>query len=177
MKVSKQQVQENRARIVETASELFRARGYDGVGIADLMSAAGLTHGGFYKHFRSKADLMAEAMTCGFSQAAAQVAAADRSDFVKNYLSRQHRDGMAQGCMMAALGADSARQSDEVKSAFAAGLERQIAALTADGSSRAEIINMIAQLVGSMVLSRACPDDDPLSDEILDVCRLRMLKS
>lgn len=54
MKVSKEQVRENRMRIVETASELFRERGYDGVGVAELMSAAGLTHGGFYKHFGSK---------------------------------------------------------------------------------------------------------------------------
>ncbi len=70
MKVSKEQVRENRNRIVETASELFRERGYDGVGVAELMSAAGLTHGGFYKHFGSKADLLAEAMNCGFAQSA-----------------------------------------------------------------------------------------------------------
>ena len=68
MKVTKAQVQANRAHIVETASMLFREKGYDGVGVADLMSAAGFTHGGFYKHFDSKADLMAEAAACGFSQ-------------------------------------------------------------------------------------------------------------
>lgn len=68
MKVSKDQVRENRRRIVETASELFRERGFDGVGVAELMSAAGLTHGGFYKHFGSKADLMAEAMRCGLDR-------------------------------------------------------------------------------------------------------------
>ncbi|MGO4774966.1 TetR/AcrR family transcriptional regulator, partial [Lysobacter sp. 2RAB21] len=67
MKVTKAQVQENRARIVETASTLFRERGYDGVGVAELMTAAGFTHGGFYKHFRSKADLMAEAAASGIS--------------------------------------------------------------------------------------------------------------
>lgn len=70
MKVSKEQVRENRLRVVETASALFRERGYDGVGVAELMSAAGLTHGGFYKHFGSKADLLAEAMRCGFAQSA-----------------------------------------------------------------------------------------------------------
>ncbi|PLM44366.1 TetR family transcriptional regulator, partial [Klebsiella michiganensis] len=70
MKVSKEQVRENRMRIVETASELFRERGYDGVGVAELMSAAGLTHGGFYKHFGSKADLLSEAMHCGFTRSA-----------------------------------------------------------------------------------------------------------
>ena len=81
MKVSKEQVRENRMRIVETASELFRERGYDGVGVAELMSAAGLTHGGFYKHFGSKADLMSEAMNCGFVHAAENLAGVDRDKF------------------------------------------------------------------------------------------------
>lgn len=70
MKVSKEQVRENRMRVVETASELFRERGYDGIGISELMSEAGLTHGGFYKHFGSKADLLSEAMNCGFTRSA-----------------------------------------------------------------------------------------------------------
>lgn len=67
MRVTKAQAQANRAHIVETASRLFRERGYDGVGVADLMAAAGFTHGGFYKHFGSKADLMAEAAACGLA--------------------------------------------------------------------------------------------------------------
>jgi TetR/AcrR family transcriptional repressor of nem operon len=86
MKVSKEQVRENRMRIVETASELFRERGYDGVGVAELMSAAGLTHGGFYKHFGSKADLMSEAMNCGFVHAE-NLAGVDRDKFIEYYLS------------------------------------------------------------------------------------------
>src|SRR6478609_484564 len=85
MKVTKAQAQANRAHIVETASTLFRERGYDGVGIADLMAAAGLTHGGFYKHFGSKADLMAEAAANGFSQSAANVSGIDAATFVKEY--------------------------------------------------------------------------------------------
>ncbi|STV75103.1 transcriptional regulator [Klebsiella michiganensis] len=91
MKVSKEQVRENRMRIVETASELFRERGYDGVGVAELMSAAGLTHGGFYKHFGSKADLLSEAMHCGFTRSAERTADVSRKTFVEYYLSRQHR--------------------------------------------------------------------------------------
>ena len=82
MKVSKEQVQENRRRIVQTAATLFRERGFDGVGVADLMSAAGLTHGGFYKHFASKADLMAEAMRCGFMQSAEDAQEITRDQFV-----------------------------------------------------------------------------------------------
>ena len=73
MKVTKAQAEANRAHVVETASQLFRERGFDGVGVADLMAAAGFTHGGFYKHFGSKADLMAESTACGIAQTTATV--------------------------------------------------------------------------------------------------------
>lgn len=175
MKVSKEQVRENRIRIVETASELFRERGYDGVGVAELMSAAGLTHGGFYKHFGSKADLMAEAMSCGFTRSAESTAGVNREKFIQYYLSRQHRDDRAKGCVMSALGTDTARQSESIKATFAAGIERQLAVLGNENGSRAELIDTIAHLVGALVLSRACPDDSALADEILDVCRTRLL--
>lgn len=92
MKVTKAQAQANRAHIVETASTLFRERGYDGVGVADLMGAAGFTHGGFYKHFGSKADLMAEAAACGFATSAEALAGTDLRAFLTYYLSREHRD-------------------------------------------------------------------------------------
>lgn len=183
MKVTKAQALANRAHIVETASTLFRERGYDGVGIADLMAAAGFTHGGFYKHFRSKVDLMAEAAACGFSQTAAMTEGADLAAFVQQYLSRQHRDAPGQGCTMAALCADAARQPEPIRETFAAGLERLLAVLnpdpdpdaTADAAmsreTRARNINAIAHAVGALVLSRACPDDSPLADEILETCR------
>jgi len=175
MKVSKEQVRENRIRIVETASELFRERGYDGVGVAELMSAAGLTHGGFYKHFGSKADLMAEAMSCGFMRSAESTAGVNREKFIEYYLSRQHRDDMGKGCVMSALGTDTARQSESIKATFAAGIERQLALLGNDNGTRADLIDTIAHLVGALVLSRACPDNSALADEILDVCRSRIL--
>jgi len=180
MKVSKEQVRENRMRIVETASVLFRERGYDGVGVAELMSAAGLTHGGFYKHFGSKADLMSEAMSCGFSQSAESTQGVDREKFVEYYLSRQHRDAMGQGCVMSALSTDAARQSESIKATFADGIETQLALLLANENrtedvTRADLIDTLAHLVGALVLSRACPDDSALADEILDVCRSRIL--
>jgi TetR/AcrR family transcriptional repressor of nem operon len=176
MKVSKEQVRENRLRIVETASELFRERGYDGVGVAELMSAAGLTHGGFYKHFGSKADLLAEAMSCGFTQSAQKTEGVSREAFIEYYLSRQHRDDMGKGCVMSALGTDAARQSESIRETFAAGIERQIAILKSQNVTRAELINTIAQLVGALMLSRACPDGSGLADEILEVCRARLLR-
>lgn len=183
MKVSKAQVQENRARIVATAAALFRERGYDGVGVAELMAAAGLTHGGFYKHFKSKADLVAETAAEGLAQSAAMVCDADVASFVNNYLSRQHRDAPSSGCTMAALCGDAARQSPSIKTVFAEGIERQLTALEANQPAdedakkhaRAMMIETMAQAVGAMVLSRACPDDSPLADEILDVCRTRIL--
>ena len=176
MKVTKAQAQANRARIVETASTLFRERGYDGIGVAELMGAAGFTHGGFYKHFESKTDLMAQAAQCGIARTAANIAGVDRSAFVKYYLSRKHRDNPGEGCTMAALGTDAARQSEQVRKAFAGGIEDMLALLALDaGSTRAESIDTLARLVGAIVLSRACPEGSPLADEILRACRSAML--
>lgn len=184
MKVTKAQAQANRAHIVETASTLFRERGYDGVGVADLMAAAGFTHGGFYKHFGSKADLMAEAAACGLTSSAAAVADLDVQAFVSEYLSRAHRDGPGQGCTLAALCTDAARQTDAVKAAFAAGIEATLATRATqegqaqrdpDDAARARRIALMAQAVGALVLSRSCPDESPLADEILDACRADLL--
>lgn len=188
MKVTKAQVQENRARIVEMASVLFRERGYDGVGVAELMAAAGLTHGGFYKHFKSKADLMAEAAAHSLAQSATQTAGIDVAAFVNHYLSRQHRDAPGNGCTMAALCGDAARQPESIKAVFAAGVERQLAHLENDKrgaddklgeeakrAARVLTIDTIAHAVGAIILSRSCPDDSPLADEILEICRTRIL--
>ena len=186
MKVTKAQAQENRARIVETAAALFRERGYDGVGVADLMAAAGLTHGGFYKHFRSKADLMDEAAAKGILQTAANNTGLDLAEVVKNYLSRRHRDNRGAGCTIAALCGDASRQSKDIKATFADGIESSMAVFQRDGATvrdfdqnevRAKLINTYAHVVGALVLSRACPDDSPLADEILDVCCKQILKS
>jgi TetR/AcrR family transcriptional repressor of nem operon len=186
MKVTKAQAQENRAHIVATASALFRERGYDGVGIAELMAAAGFTHGGFYKHFRSKADLIAEAAATTMSRAVAESAGSDLAEFFKSYVSRVHRDARGVGCTMAALCGDAARQPESIKATFAAGidsmattLEREVAALrnVDQRDARAKVIDTFAHAVGAVVLSRACPDDSPLADEILEVCRRKILAS
>ena len=184
MKVTKAKAQENRAHVVEIASTLFREHGFDGVGVADLMAAAGFTHGGFYKHFRSKADLMAEAAASGFSQSEAKVRGFDQVEFFKSYLSREHRDARSEGCTLAALCGDAARQPEAFKATFAAGIESLLATLECEGAAlsevdqreaRAKTIDMIAHAIGAVVLSRACPDDSPLADEILEVCRTEIL--
>lgn len=186
MKITKAQAQANRQHVVETASQLFRERGYDGVGVADLMAAAGFTHGGFYKQFRSKADLMAESATCGIAQTVALSAGVNAPEFVRYYLSREHRDKRGTGCTMAALGGDAARQPEAVRATFAAGLESLLAALKPDGTAsdgadpgrlRAQSLDILAHAVGAIVMSRACPDDSPLADEILKVCRDEILAS
>lgn len=185
MKVTKAQAQANRAHIVETASALFRERGYDGVGIADLMAVAGFTHGGFYKHFASKADLLAEAAICGFAQSAAKAEGADAVAVVEQYLSREHRDARGEGCTMAALCGDAARQPESIKKSFATGVESLLETLAnqygapedgkREGALRARCIEVFAQVIGALMLSRACPDDSPLANEILDVCRAAVL--
>jgi TetR/AcrR family transcriptional repressor of nem operon len=179
MKVSKAQAQANREHVVRTASAVFRERGYDGVGVVDLMAAAGFTHGGFYKQFQSKAELMAESAACGIAQTAAQTASLSALDFARFYLSRAHRDAPGMGCTMAALGGDAARQTQAVRAAFADGVEQLMAALNLQGTSleqaapderRARCLDIFARAVGAIVMSRACPDDSPLADEILTVC-------
>ncbi|CRM81141.1 Potential acrAB operon repressor [Pseudomonas sp. 24 E 13] len=183
MRVSKAQAQANREHIVETASVVFRERGFDGVGVADLMAAAGFTHGGFYKHFGSKADLMAEASANSLAQSLAGAEKLSVKDFIDLYVSREHRDGRATGCTMAALCGDAARQSGELKSAFAGGIERLLQTLgekcptgpdEVPEEARAKMIDLLARAVGAIMLSRACPDDSALADEILEVCRARM---
>lgn len=181
MRVSKVQAQENRARVVERASALFRERGYDGVGVVELMAAAGLTHGGFYNQFKSKAALMREATACGLSRSTERMADVDGTQFIEYYVSRGHRDARGVGCTIAALSGDAARQDDEVKAVFKvgiAGLVKELGdklATDASSEARAKMLSMVAQMVGAVMLSRACPDGSPIADEILDVCRAELL--
>ncbi|KAF2394801.1 hypothetical protein FX983_02783 [Pseudomonas frederiksbergensis] len=162
MKVSKAQVQVNRAQIVATASLLFRERGYDGEGVVNLMAAAGFTHGGFYKHFRSKADLIAEATAIGLAQTQANSEVLDINEFLDFYVSRDHRDARSVGCTMAALCGDAARQPEEIKAKFAGGLESMLAALEREGATlavadqhnlRAKMNDMQAHAIGAVVLA------------------------
>lgn len=186
MKITKAQAETNRAHVVETASRLFRERGFDGVGVADLMAAAGFTHGGFYRQFGSKADLMAEATACGIAQTGALAEGVDAAEFIRHYLSREHRDGRAIGCTMAALSGDAARQPEAVRVVFEDGVENLLTLLSQKGppsnpadavQARARVLDMLSHAVGALVLSRACPDDSPLADEILAVCREAILGS
>lgn len=179
MRVTKEKARENRERIVDTAAMLFREQGFDRVGVAQFMVQAGFTHGGFYNHFRSKDELIAEAIARCFDERSEHYAGHEAVAIIERYLSREHRDAPGRGCPAAALGCDASRQSVETRSAFAAGIEDLIAAIEKDlrpqqthvPVSRARAISVLAQAVGAMILSRACPEDSPLADDILDACR------
>ena len=174
MKVSREQVAENRRTILEAAGRLFRERGFEGVSVAAVMKAAGLTHGGFYGYFRSKDDLIAAALAELAVPPTSQPT--DLAGYVDRYLSRKHCDDRAGGCPVAALGAETVRQTSEVRSAMTDGLRRQIARLGqgmpgADpDAARQAAIGTWAALVGALTLARMS-DDRHLADEILSQTR------
>jgi TetR/AcrR family transcriptional repressor of nem operon len=180
MKVSREQAAQNRDRIIDVAARLFRENGFDGIGVADLMKSAGMTHGGFYGHFQSKDDLAAQACRRALAhsaeswQALAETSRGDRLGVLaKRYLSQSHRDSPGQGCVLAALGPDAAREGPAVREAFTQGLQALVGILeqTVDGRSRAarhkQALAIMAQMVGAMMLARAV-DDRELSTKILD---------
>lgn len=175
MRITKERKQENHDRIVAIAAEMFRERGFAGVGVADLMERAGMTHGGFYNHFPSKEALIAEAAAKGFSDTARRYAGYSVADVIDAYVSRDHRDARGQGCSAAALGGDAARLSGDSRTVFGDGIAALVEALEQSlkgrANARAQAIGLLAQAVGAIVLSRACPDDSALADEILDTCR------
>ncbi len=130
MRVTREKAAANRERIIDAAGALFRSKGFGGIGLADIMKAADLTHGGFYGHFSSKDDLVKQASQRAMARAAANwgkvVAAAPDQPFaalLEHYLSSNHRDDPGRGCAFAALGADAARSGKVVRDAFAEGLE------------------------------------------------------
>lgn len=179
MRVSRVEAAQNRERIIEVAAKLFRERGFDGIGVADLMKSAGMTHGGFYGHFASKEDLMVQACARaleGSLEALHQVA--ERGDenalsaVASAYLSPAHRDRPGEGCVLAALGAEAARQGSPVRSAFTRGVRSALDMLTRlmPGKSkrikRERALATYASMIGALVLARAV-DDPELSEEVL----------
>ena len=179
MKVSRAEAAENRERIIEVAAKLFRERGFDGIGVADLMKSAGLTHGGFYGHFVSKEDLMAQACARaveGTLDAMRQEVESGRpnalSTIASAYLSVEHRDRTGEGCALAALGAEAARQGSPLRGAFTRGVRSMIDLLTkllTDKSKRARrerALAIYASMVGALVLARAV-DDAELSEAVM----------
>jgi TetR/AcrR family transcriptional regulator, transcriptional repressor for nem operon len=177
MRVNRVRAAENRERIVDTASRMFREDGFDGVGVDAIMNGAGLTHGGFYGHFGSKDDLAAEAVTRALERSVEkQSRYTNLSDLVSGYLSERHCADRANGCAIAALGADMVRQGKGVRRGLTAHVRGQLdrfARLLRNGttaSRRKRAITTLAGMVGALTLGRAV-DDPALSKEILAVAR------
>ena len=179
MRVSREQVLENKRTILEAAGRLFRERGFEAVTVSDVMKAAGLTHGGFYGYFKSKDDLIAQAMAALIGDGASQTP--DIRAFAAQYLSPEHRDNFACGCPVAALASEIIRQPGDVRAEMTAGLKRQLESLAQaapgldqDDKRRAAIGNWAA-MVGALTLARMT-SDAALSDEILKETRSWLAK-
>ena len=177
MRVSREKAAENRQRIVEAAARLFRDDGFDGVGIDAIMEEAELTHGGFYGHFASKDALMAEAMAHALDRSMAwQEKLGSLSELAAGYLSDRHRADRANGCAVAALGAEVARQSPALRKTVTAGVRQQIGRIVSllkrgtPAARRRRAIATYAGMVGALTLARAV-DDPALAREILTVAR------
>lgn len=179
MKVTRAQAEENRERILDNAAQLFRERGFDGIGLNELMQAAGLTRGGFYGHFESKDDLAAQATRRALQANREQwKKQTDRSlsAWVKAYLSDAHRDHIGAGCGLVALAGDAARGGPAVRAALAEGVQNLSATLQnqmpgADAAEqREQALAMLSTLVGALLLSRAVGDGE-LSRELREAAR------
>jgi TetR/AcrR family transcriptional repressor of nem operon len=172
MRVSRVQAEENRQTVIDVASRLFREHGFDGIGLKDLMAGAGLTQGAFYKQFASKDDLVAQASRRALESAFDNWSAVGESNpedpfgaVVAFYLSMGHRALRGDGCPIVALGSDAARQNEDVKAAFQAGIEKYLELLGGwigdadDAQPSGKAMAILSTMIGAMVLSRAVNDE------------------
>ena len=184
MRYSREHKLETHARIVKKASVRLREKGAHGIGVADLMKDAGLTHGGFYAHFDSREALVIEAFTHAMDRSterwrklAEQTPPEKRLAMIVNtYLTPLHRDDPGHGCSIPALGAEIARESPKTRRAFAGRLEQMIDTLAAQlpgvprKAARKQAMAAIATMMGTLVLARVAGSGD-FSDELLDAGR------
>jgi TetR/AcrR family transcriptional repressor of nem operon len=176
------------ARLVEAAAARFKERGVDGISLSDLMKDLKLTHGGFYKHFDSRDELVSEALELALAQSGQalreHVFHGDKPDiaaFVDAYLDEAHRDGRAGGCAVAALAGDAPRKSADVQAQFRRQIDSNLETLGealrqggSTGDSRATAILVLSALYGALIMARAVGDSS-LSSEVLRTVRKRVL--
>ena len=188
MRKSRAEAARTRERIVSGASAMFREQGLADVGVASLMADAGLTHGGFYSHFESREALVAEALRFALVQSAQRIylgelGSGDKpgySRLIRKYLSKGHRDDPKNGCVLASLGAEVARQDGESRSVFSRGFDELVTLLAnlsparTRNARRAHVLTVISTLAGALTLARAVNDVD-VSDEILVSVRKTLL--
>lgn len=173
MKISKEQVAENRKLILDAAACMFRERGFEGVTVAEVMKAAGLTHGAFYGHFTSKDDLLAQAFAHTLAPYSnADAPAIDFAKFSEGYLSKQHCDNPGTACLFSTSAQEAVRASDGARETMTESARRQIenfslamAGETEDERRQAAVGNWVA-MIGAVTLARV--SSDPIfSDQIL----------
>jgi TetR/AcrR family transcriptional repressor of nem operon len=189
MRYSDTHKQETRQKVVKAAAAAVRAKGPDGVGVAEIMAEAGLTHGGFYAHFASKDEMIAAAIDQMFAEGKSRLllAIGERppaqalASYIDFYLSREHRDTRTAGCPVPFLAADLPRLSDAARARFAAGVARmrerlaeQLARLGRE-DAEADASSMLSELVGALSLARAEPDP-AASDAILERSRAALTR-
>ena len=179
--------EQSHERIVDAAARAIRRAGYSGVGVADVMKEAGLTHGGFYAHFPSRDALLAAAMERAGQDGAARMShgmAARRAEgasplraWVETYLSDAHLTGCERGCPVAALASEIPRQSEDVREAAASRVQRLLEAvqqvLPADAGEHAAAA-VLSTLVGALQLARAL-GDNPRGRAVLSSARQAVL--
>ncbi|MCO4876569.1 TetR/AcrR family transcriptional regulator [Paraburkholderia caribensis] len=176
MRYPPKETAEKHARILEQASLLFREHGFSGVSVSEIMKATGLTHGAFYNHFESKEDLISKSVETTSTAALASMQedaslGESMAQFVEKYLSEQHRDNPKNGCLMAALAGEIAREP-AAQSAFTRHVKAMVANFTEplaaakSKNARRQAIHTLSSIVGAVVLARAV-DDPQLSAEII----------
>jgi TetR/AcrR family transcriptional repressor of nem operon len=184
MRYSKEHKQETHARIVRKAAVRLREKGAHGIGVADLMKEAGLTHGGFYAHFDSREALVIEAFAYAMDRSiahwrkmAAQTPPEKRLEtVVDSYLTSVHRDDPGHGCALPTLGAEIARESPKTRKAFAVKLDQMIGMLAdqIEGvppkAARKQAVATLATMMGTIVLARIAGSGE-FSDAVLGAGR------
>lgn len=181
MRVTRAKAVENKELVLDTAAMLFKQKGFDGIGLSDLMKAAGLTVGGFYKSFESKEDLIAQACERNAKKSLSHWSEHANNPEIENplkriaqsYLSGKNRDDLQNTCLFSTLAAEVPRHDDKVKAVFAENIDALmdfLAGLLPDHGQdrRAEAIAMFSQWLGALVLARASAGN-PISEEILGV--------
>lgn len=184
-RASRAQAQAHREQVLDAAAAQVRERGAGAMTVPELMAAAGLTHGGFYRHFRSKEDLVTQASTAAYAEKIREMeqiradspdGPAARRTFIERYLSVQHRDTAGRGCGIAALAGDVARAETDspLRAAYVEGIRNMIGKLAEFGERSAdeerEVLIEVSVMAGALLLARASAGDD-LSERILDAAR------
>jgi TetR/AcrR family transcriptional regulator, transcriptional repressor for nem operon len=178
MRYEKGHKETTRRRIVETAAARFRKDGIEGVGLADLMAEAGLTHGGFYSHFSSKEDLVratvADAVERARDRFASKNIGGSLETWIRNYLRAGHRDHPERGCIFASLASELGRHSKTTKAGFTevtdvvlSSIESLLPATEPSAERRKRAAGIFSTVMGALQLARAV-NDTALSDEILE---------